>query len=660
MPATVIQRYKPQGVLGIGPLGKVYTAIEADTGRKVAFRAFMKPEDADPDHWAQAIARFNKELTAARALDHPNIAKLFEFGEQDGVYFVVSEWFDGVALAKLTEGGKRVEYNKALNLIGQAGRAIEFAASTGSFHSDVTPFNIVVDKGGTAHVVNYGLGHCRPKEDSLYRSPEELLGYSPSGAADLFCLGLVLFELLEGKHPFAAATPKEVQNAIIWNPAPAITAGPEYLQMVVRKLLAKRPEDRYQSWGEVALDIVNGRAPAAAPKREWDTSPAPCPNPMDSPNLAQYRKLTDALREKKKREAKREAAFVKVRGYGSKVWKVALAGVAVLLVGHGIFARASENSASLDRISGSVQVERTTTGKRATHGATAGQSLQVGDVIRTGDGATARLSLGDGTRILLAPKTALDIREIGSRPGAARARSFFLWSGSVVARVRPRPNQKFAIGTPFGTATAKGTQYAVTLGGSGMAVQTLTGVVATKGTGKSVDVPGGKQVFVAQGTDPGKPAPLMKGDLTDLMKAIEKLADTGLLAEIGSVLGFAEDLTVTRIGDAVASVGDMMSKGRLKEGSARARGLIAMQALVKALDAGATEGSYPDSLNPTTLSEIGADDEMRERILGNLKDRKLEYYKKLRTGYEVGARIDDEQGALIVARNGKVTIKSDE
>src|SRR5437763_6991565 len=121
---SVLDRFTDERVLGRGPLGLIYAAVERESGRKVALRGFTRPANARPEHWEQAIARYHRELTLAQSLDHPNIARIFEFEEENGLYYVISEWFDGEALQMKLDRGERWTSEEAIALISQAGEAL--------------------------------------------------------------------------------------------------------------------------------------------------------------------------------------------------------------------------------------------------------------------------------------------------------------------------------------------------------------------------------------------------------------------------------------------------------------------------------------------------------------------------------------------------------
>jgi hypothetical protein len=662
---AVLNRFDPKGVLGVGPLGKIYTAVEKETGRTVAFRGFVRPPDAEPDHWQAAIDRYTRELTAAQALDHPNIAHLYDFGEENGFYYIVSEWYDGEALQMKLDRGERFGAEEMLQMLGQAGRAIEFAASKKIYHGDITPFNLVVTTKKTVHVVNYGLANCRPKEDSVYLAPEQLRGADGDERSDLFCLGLIMYQLLSGHHPFAASLPAETQQKILTEPTPKLPNVEPYLQQIVIRLLAKDPRQRYQAWAEVAADIVRHTATAPPPLRESAPVDAELSPSKARPSLADYSlSANDVAIMKSRLESQQREAGEAKRKVLFRALRWGFAAVFTLAIAHTLFRGSSEHVVTLRQVKGDVKIG-SAADRKNWRTARAGDRLRAHDVIRTGAGAEAVVAIGDGSRLFLRPNSYLGIQEVRSRSkGPRRARIFFLGHGSVLSKVRPRPGQEFAVVTRLGRATAKGTEFSVSLSSAGeLQVATFSGKVEAANDEGKTQVVTGEKLVLAEGEKPEKPSSLSAEEQDALKKALQQLGDTGALAQVERLLASLEDSTLVPVTDGAAGIGEaiggLLNFKSLKAGSARAKAMEAMQGLVYALEMGDEHGAYPSSLDVKTLEELGVSDETRESILGQFKDHRLEYYKRLPNGYEFAARCSDEKGTLLVAKNGKITTKTE-
>jgi len=323
-----------------------------------------------------AIDRYTRELTAAQKLDHPSINRLYEFGEDEGIYYVVSEWFEGEPLRKKIDQKVRPNSSQALNWIGQAGRALDEAAQAGACHGDVTPYNLVVLQDGSVKVVNFGLGHCRPKEDSIYRAPEQIFGDEGDPRSDLFCLGLLLYELLEGRHPFGGGSPKETQDRIVWGAVPPLTDAQPHLEAILQKLLAKRAVERYQSWSEAAADLAQGRAPTGQLRSLDDALPT-APGEA-SPSLAHFQLSTsDVLRARRILQERAMTAAARRRRAVFRVVKAAAAAALVVWLGRGIQRVRTENTVTLEEVKGDVRVTSFSAQPRK---AVAGSRLQIGGI----------------------------------------------------------------------------------------------------------------------------------------------------------------------------------------------------------------------------------------------------------------------------------------
>lgn len=658
MASSALARYQPEGVLGVGPLGKIYSAVDKSSGRRVAFRGFARPNEADADAWQAAIDRFNQELAAAQRLAHPGIARVFEYGEENGLYYVVTEWFDGEALHLKLERDERFTPDQALNLIGQAGRAVEYAIEQGAVHGDLTPFNLIITSRGEAKIVNYGLASCRPKDDSVFRSPEELLGREPDARSDLFALGVLLYCMLEGCHPFWGGAPAETQARILHAPLPPAPSAPPYLQAILVRMMAKRPEERYQSWAAVAADIANGRAPSkpVSPRIEL-TGPAP----QVTPSLSQFKlSNSDVLQLRDRARRRMEEHTERRRLLGGRGARFAVCGLLVVIVAAAVVNRLTEHRVALSAVKGEVEVRDSEGG--GWRRAVAGESLERLEEVRTKLGSMARIEIGDGSRMQLGGDSQLGVKEVGLRAGSgARARLFRLSRGRVLSQVRPRPSQQFTIETAALSATARGTEFLVEVSRAGQAtVQAVTGSVQASNDHGKQTIAAGQWTTAAPASAPRKPAALNKKEMASLLEGLEELeSGRGLAQRLAGLLRTLEDTALTRVLDGAQGLAGFAGPEglSLKQGSARARALGAMQALVRAMEFGDGSGDYPENLDPKTLREIGATEEMAAEILGQFKERKLLSYRRLPGGYEIKARVDSDEAPLIVAKNGKIIIE---
>jgi serine/threonine protein kinase len=223
----IVGRYEVESLITVGGMGEVYLARDAK-GFPVALKILRRHLVASP----QAADRFETEARAASALKHPNIVKICESGESSAGLFIAMEWVDGPTFREVIDSGA-VSPQQAIDWGGQAARAVAAAHAAGILHRDIKPENIMLDKSGVLKILDFGLarlaGPVRLEVDScgasgtisgtlsgtlLYMPPEILRGETATSASDVYSLGAFLYELWAGQHPFAAATPLEVFEAI--------------------------------------------------------------------------------------------------------------------------------------------------------------------------------------------------------------------------------------------------------------------------------------------------------------------------------------------------------------------------------------------------------------------------------------------------------------
>src|SRR5262249_55101869 len=217
-------QYKILDRIGAGGMGEVYRARDTRLGRTVAIKVLAPDVANDPAR----RDRFLREARAAAALSHPNIAALYEIGEDQGELFLAFEFVPGEPLTNVI-GGRPLNPRRALDLAMQIGDALAEAHAAGIVHRDIKPGNVIITPKDKAKVLDFGLatwtmgGHEREqavREDTdvataagtvlgttAYMSPEQALGEKVDERTDIFSLGIVLFEMLTGAPPFTGPTP---------------------------------------------------------------------------------------------------------------------------------------------------------------------------------------------------------------------------------------------------------------------------------------------------------------------------------------------------------------------------------------------------------------------------------------------------------------------
>jgi serine/threonine protein kinase len=275
--------------LGTGALGEVYRARDLKVGRTVALMALPSALIAEPGRRQEFLA----QARAAAALNHPNIASLFDVVEQEGRCYLAYEFAAGPSLRE-EMAGRAVNPRRAIELAAQVADALAEGHSRGLVHGDLRPENVVVTPKGSAKILNFGLvkwttgGQARatasspeglgndPQNVAAYLSPEQALGGTIDERSDLFSFGVILHEMLTGRSPFSAATPAAtVMNVIRMSPPPPSKINPAIpadLDVLVARTLAK-PVDGRPS-GALALSSNLRRIATAIDIREGDVKPA--------------------------------------------------------------------------------------------------------------------------------------------------------------------------------------------------------------------------------------------------------------------------------------------------------------------------------------------------------------------------------------------------
>ncbi len=272
MIGQTISHFKILEKLGEGGMCVVYRAEDLKLGRTVALKFLPSDLSLDQD----VKGRFIHEAQAASALDHPNICPVYDVGETaDGQMYIVMACYDGKTL-KQKMGGGALARNEAVVIASQIAEGLQEAHSHGIVHRDVKPANILLSGTGVVKIVDFGLakvsGATRLTKSGTtlgtvaYMAPEQLRGSEVDARADIFSLGVVLYEMLTGILPFRGDHEAALMYSILHEEPPALRefflASPE-LQHIVSKALEKNPHERYQSLEEFLSDLRRLRDSAA-------------------------------------------------------------------------------------------------------------------------------------------------------------------------------------------------------------------------------------------------------------------------------------------------------------------------------------------------------------------------------------------------------------
>lgn len=302
-------KYELSGVLGRGATGEVYRARHVALDRALAIKVLHRHVVADPD----AVRRFRREARAAARLEHPNVVRVLDFGDDGATFYIVMEHLAGPSLAAWI-GAQSAPPPLVLvqALMDQVFDALGAAHASGIVHRDLKPDNVLFtdEPAGRVKVVDFGLAHLEAAGDDgetltrrdavagtpAYMSPEQCRSLRVSPSADLYAAGCLLTELLQLRPPFTAPSPADVISQQLFLPPPALERPaaaeplPPLLEQLRLDLLAKRPHERPRDAGEArarlacALDGAANRL-ATPPRREAEPrrSAASWPTPAEAP-----------------------------------------------------------------------------------------------------------------------------------------------------------------------------------------------------------------------------------------------------------------------------------------------------------------------------------------------------------------------------------------
>ena len=258
-------RYEIVAQLGEGGMGAVYKAIDRELNRPVALKVIRPDLAQNP----AIIERFKQELLLAREVTHRNVIRIYDLGEADRVKFITMEFVEGEDLRSLLLREKKLDPEQAVDIVQQICRALEAAHSTGIIHRDLKPQNVMCDKTGRILVMDFGLartveGRGMTQTGALvgtmdYMSPEQALGKSLDQRSDLYTVGLIFYELLTGKMPFAAESAlASLIRRTQERATPVLDSDssiPPSVSNIVSKCLERDLNLRYQTIGELLADL---------------------------------------------------------------------------------------------------------------------------------------------------------------------------------------------------------------------------------------------------------------------------------------------------------------------------------------------------------------------------------------------------------------------
>jgi hypothetical protein len=277
---SLLGRYHLETVIANGGMGTVWTAEDSFLGRKVAVKILTW--ESDTDRAGAAAERVRREARAAASLRHPNIACVYDYGQQDGIAFLVMELLEGESLAARLQRHGALPPEQAAQVATEVAEALDAAHRAGIVHRDIKPGNIMLETSGAVKLLDFGIAAisgqraCPGQEQLLgtaaYLSPEWGDDRPADPAGDVYSLGVVAYEMLAGRPPFTGTSPAAVAAAHAANPPPPLTLlnpdVPPAMAAVCERALSKDPAARPPSAGAFAAQLSAGLPDASPPMRE--------------------------------------------------------------------------------------------------------------------------------------------------------------------------------------------------------------------------------------------------------------------------------------------------------------------------------------------------------------------------------------------------------
>ncbi|HLX26975.1 MAG TPA: serine/threonine-protein kinase [Casimicrobiaceae bacterium] len=272
-------KYEIRRELARGAMGVVYEAYDTLIKRRVALKT-IRPDQLDGEKTADMLARFRREAQAAGRLNHPNIVAIYDFDEDAGTSFIAMEFVEGRDLKECFAANERFRMQDIERIMTAILDALDYSHRQGVVHRDIKPANIFLLENGGVKVADFGIAHIDSSSLTQvgtvvgtpnYMSPEQIMGLPVDGRTDIFAAGVILYQFLTGERPFAGSTTTTMQKVLKEDPLPPSTLNvqlPAAIDAVVRKALAKRADDRYQTareFGQALVKAIGGMRAAADP-----------------------------------------------------------------------------------------------------------------------------------------------------------------------------------------------------------------------------------------------------------------------------------------------------------------------------------------------------------------------------------------------------------
>jgi len=265
--STFAERYQIIEELGKGGMGKVYRVLDKKLKEEIALK-LIKPEIASDK---KTVERFSNELKIARKIGHKNVARMFDLNEEQGTHYITMEYVRGEDLKRLIRKIGQLSAGQAIPIAIQVCEGLSEAHRLGVVHRDLKPQNVMVDEGGNARIMDFGIARSLESKGITgagvmvgtpeYMSPEQVEGKEAGQSSDIYSLGVILYEMVTGRVPFEGDTPFTIgvkhKSEMPKAPKDLNEQIPEDLSAVIMRCLEKAKEKRYQSAGEVRSELEN-------------------------------------------------------------------------------------------------------------------------------------------------------------------------------------------------------------------------------------------------------------------------------------------------------------------------------------------------------------------------------------------------------------------
>lgn len=263
-------RYKLVAQQGSGGMAVIYKAVDLALGRTVAVKILRPSLTTDPAF----IARFQNEARSIANLSHPNIVTVHDVGSEGPTNYMVMEFIEGQDLKKIIRDHGALPLDRVLNISISICAGLGFAHRAGIVHADVKPQNILITKDDIVKITDFGIAQAlsdtQPQQRQSvvwgsphYFSPEQAQGEKPTAAADVYSIGIVMFEMLTGRLPFTGTNQQELAMAHIRERIPLVTefnpAVPETLARIIEKAMGKLPSDRHRTADQLGHILISLR-----------------------------------------------------------------------------------------------------------------------------------------------------------------------------------------------------------------------------------------------------------------------------------------------------------------------------------------------------------------------------------------------------------------